>query len=484
MGKRSDPLATTDRRKHKGERRSDDLMMHQLVQDIDVGILAVDLDRKVTFCNKALAAFVGTAPHQILRQRCCDIICGLFGLQECLLEQTLATGKTIVNKLLPLHDDANMTSPISINTALLYDPAESLKGAVLTIRDMGAAGEFYEYPLHLWITAQMMQDTNRIRDYRRQKIERHSFKGIISASPQMQEIFALLPRIADSDSTILIEGPSGSGKELIAHTIHSLSPRKSRPIISVNSGALPETLIESELFGYKAGAFTDARKDKPGRIALAEGGTLFLDEIGDITPALQVRLLRFLQSREYEPLGATRQLRANVRIIAATHRNLEQMVREGRFREDLYYRINVYKVVVPPLCQRKEDIPLLVDHIIDQFNAEKKRSIKGVSADAHAMLLNYAFPGNVRELQNIIEHAYILCIDDYIRPEHLPATLQTENQQRLQDMRTTLETLEEITILEALKRHKHNRVAAARELGIHKTTLWRKMKLLGLKGIS
>ncbi len=481
MGRQSHHEAQAKQPDSPEQSRPEDVMMNQLFEDIDLGILAVDLDRRITFCNRAFAVFAGADLRQIVGKSCCDVLNKSFNLQECLIDQTLATGTPIVNKILQTHDDVDLASPISISTALLYDTEKNLKGAVLSVRDISDAGGFYEYPLQLWITAQMMQDINRVRNYRRQKIDRHSFKGIISASPQMQEIFALLPRIADSDSTILIEGPSGSGKELIAQTIHSLSSRKNRSIVCVNSGALPETLLESELFGYKAGAFTDARRDKPGRIALAEGGTLFLDEIGDITPALQVRLLRFLQNREYEPLGSTRQERANVRILAATHRNLEQLVREGKFREDLYYRINVFKVTVPPLRTRKEDIPLLVDHFIGRFNAEKKRTVKGVSSEALSMLLNHTFPGNVRELQNIIEHAYILCIGDYIRPEHLPGFLHPETNQQLTDVRATLETLEEITILEALKRHKQNRAAAAKELGIHKTTLWRKMKLLGIK---
>jgi len=225
----------------------------------------------------------------------------------------------------------------------------------------------------------------------------------------MIELFDMIPDIADGVSTVLIEGESGTGKELIARAIHNLSSRKKAPFIAVNCSALPDTLLESELFGYKAGAFTDAKKDKPGRFKLAENGTLFLDEVGEITTAMQVKLLRVLQERTYEPLGATESIQHNVRIIAATNKNLEAMVKEGRFREDLFYRINVFKISLPPLRERMEDVPLLTDHFIDRFNTLQKKNIKGVSEEAMSVLMAYSYPGNIRELANMIERAFVLC---------------------------------------------------------------------------
>jgi len=213
---------------------------------------------------------------------------------------------------------------------------------------------------------------------------------------------------------VLIEGPTGSGKELVAKAVHNLSTRAGRRFVAVNCGALPDTLLESELFGYKKGAFTDANKDKPGRFAMAEGGTLFLDEISDISTALQVKLLRVLQEKEYEPLGATTTVKANVRVIAATNKRLSDQVARGAFREDLYYRLNVVRIALPPLADRREDIPLLVNHFIRQFNAEQAKRIEGISEEALALLLRHSFPGNVRELQNVIEHAVVLSHSDII----------------------------------------------------------------------
>src|SRR3990172_6556333 len=223
--------------------------------------------------------------------------------------------------------------------------------------------------------------------------------------------------------TVLVAGPSGTGKELIARTVHALSPRRKSQFVALNCAAIPETLLESELFGYKRGAFTDARKDKPGRIAAAEGGTLFLDEIGDLPRLTQVKLLRFLQDRIYEPLGSNSSVRANVHVVAATNRDLLELVRVGTYREDLYFRLNVVQIEVPPLCQRAEDIPLLVSHYVRLFRESTSKPIQGFSDEAMARLMAYSFPGNVRELENVVERAFILCQSDRIGVEHLPRSV-------------------------------------------------------------
>ena len=296
----------------------------------------------------------------------------------------------------------------------------------------------------------------------------------------MLKIFDILPSIAQSDSTVLIEGESGTGKELVARALHNLSHRKSKPFLAINCGALPDTLLESELFGYKAGAFTDARKDKPGRFAIAEGGTILLDEIADVTPALQVRILRVIQERTYEPLGATESVRADIRIVAATNRNLEKHVKSGEFREDLYYRINVIRLKLPPLRERKEDVPMLIDHFIRRLSNTKKKLIADISPDALAALVSYDYPGNIRELENIIEHAFVLCRGTVINIDNLPENV------RLTGIRpsakpTSMDDLEAVFISEALKKNNWNRKKTAEELGIHKTTLWRRMKKLGIR---
>jgi transcriptional regulator with PAS, ATPase and Fis domain len=298
----------------------------------------------------------------------------------------------------------------------------------------------------------------------------------------MRRLIEMLPRVAESESTILLQGETGTGKELVARAIHGLSPRRDGPFVAVNCGALPDTLLESELFGYKAGAFTGATRDKPGRFALARGGTLFLDEIGEISPPLQVRLLRVLQEKQYEPLGGTRTETANVRVVTATNRDLAALVESGTFRQDLYYRINVMRLELPPLRNRREDVPLLVQHFVTVFNAVQNKRVLGVSPDVLGVLSAHDYPGNVRELQNIIEHAFVLLHEGQIELEHLPTEL-VPTQLRPAGGRKLIEAvkaLESQTIREAIERNGGNRLAAARELGMHKGTLFRKIRLLGI----
>lgn len=322
----------------------------------------------------------------------------------------------------------------------------------------------------------------KIEKLRKEIRRQYEVADIISRNHRMQGLFSVLPDIAESPSTVLIEGESGTGKELFANAIHQLSPRRKKPFVAVNCGALPDTLLESELFGYKAGAFTDAKKDKPGRFAAAEGGTLFLDEIGDVSAAMQVRLLRFLQERIYEPLGSVQPVHANVRIVAATHQNLTSLVKEKTFREDLYYRINIVKLEIPPLRDRLEDIPLLVEHFVDRFNTLQGKEIMGVSDDALACLMSHDYPGNVRELENVIERAFILCRSGLIEREHLPSPIchqsttggGTDNLDSFKQMEASF-------LMSALRQHDWNRTETAKALGIHKTTLFRKIKALGLQ---
>ncbi|MFH1487718.1 MAG: sigma 54-interacting transcriptional regulator, partial [Pseudomonadota bacterium] len=323
---------------------------------------------------------------------------------------------------------------------------------------------------------------------RKELATRHSFHDIISKNKEMQRLFGLLEEISESDITILLEGESGTGKELFAKAIHSISHRKHDPMITLNCGSLPDTLLESELFGYKAGAFTDAKKDKPGRLALAEGGTVFLDEIGDISPALQVRLLRVLQEKVYEPLGSTRSEKADVRIVAATNKNIEALVKKGTFREDLYYRVNVVKLVLPPLRERKEDTPLLVEHFIRKFNLLNSKEIQGLMPEVLPILMSHDFPGNIRELENVIEYATVVCKNSMIGMEHLPDYLRLDSQAakgistgETQKDGASWESIERNFILDILMKNNWNRKAAAEQLCVHPTTLWRKIKHLGIK---
>jgi len=268
---------------------------------------------------------------------------------------------------------------------------------------------------------------------------------------------------------------------LFARAIHNLSPRRKKRFVPVNCAALPDTLLESELFGHRAGAFTDAKRDKPGRFTLADGGTIFLDEIGDISPALQVRLLRVLQDRIVEPLGAVEPLQVNVRVVAATNRNLTKLVQNGRFRDDLYYRIRVIHLVLPALRQRREDIPLLTDHIVAKFNRLQGKDIAGVSVEAMARLMEHDFPGNVRELENIIEQAFVLCRGGIIELHHLPPELRMGPHTSAEGLSPmSLRTMEKLLISEILQRRSGNRKLAARDLGVDVSTLYRKIKAFGI----
>lgn len=294
----------------------------------------------------------------------------------------------------------------------------------------------------------------------------------------MQKLFDILPNIAQSDSTVIIYGPSGSGKEILAKAIHNLSPRKNKPFVVVNCGALPDNLLESELFGYVKWAFTDAKQNKPGRFAIAEGGTVCLDEVGDISPAMQVKLLRVIQEKEFEPLGSVSPRKADVRIVSATHQDLRKLVEEGKFREDLYYRLNVIKIELPPLKERGDDIPLLVDGFIKRFNLKMGKSIQQVSNEVMSTLMHHDFPGNVRELENAIEHAFVLCQEDTIELAHLPKELLFKEQQHPSYYRgkDLLNQSEKQVIIETLKQYKGHRKKTAEVLGINTSTLWRKMK--------
>lgn len=325
------------------------------------------------------------------------------------------------------------------------------------------------------------EKANRIvEDLKKEILQESSFQDIISRSPKMTDIFTILPEFANSMATVLISGESGTGKELIAKSLHRLGARKAKPFVAVNCGALPENLLEAELFGYKAGAFTDAKKDKLGKFAAAEGGTIFFDEIGDISPAMQVKLLRVLQEREYEPLGSVVPVKADVRVIGASNKDIEGMVKKGQFREDLFYRINVLTIELPPLHERKCDIPLLCDHFIDKFNRRYLKDVKGVADDALDILMTYNYPGNIRELENFIEHAFIHCKTGSIQADHLSKKIRPESFDKgIKKTITSLKGFKEVErfyIESMLSETSGDKLQAAKRMGIHRATLYRKLK--------
>jgi len=333
--------------------------------------------------------------------------------------------------------------------------------------------------------AEEVREANRqVASLRKEMMQQFSFLDMISRSPLMKDIFDILPEMARTAATVLITGESGTGKELIARSLHALGPRKSKTFIAINCSALPDNLLESELFGYRAGAFTDAKKDKPGKFALAEGGTIFLDEIGDVSPAIQVKLLRFLQEKTFEPLGDTRSVQADVRVVAATNRNLPELLKKGAFREDLYYRLNVLSIHLPPLRERRCDIPILCDHFISVFNDRYKKTIKEISREALDLLLAYEFSGNIRELENIMEHAFVYCKGPVIQPGHLPTDMHARaagaDLGRIPAEVRNFKDLERFFLAQVLAETDGNRNKAAARLGLHRASLFRKLRQLGL----
>jgi len=430
-----------------------------ILDSISEGVFTVDLDWLITSFNRAAEEITGIGRQQAIGKHCRDVLRADVCETGCTLAETIQTGKAIMNKAVHIIDAQGKKRAIAISTALLKNSKGKVIGGVETFRD-----------------------TSAIEQLRKEIEGRYSCEDIISQSHKMQNLFGILPNIAESNTTILIEGKSGTGKELFARAIHNLSFRKDKPFVAVNCGALPDTLLESELFGYKAGAFTDAKKDKPGRFALAQGGTIFLDEIGDVSASVQVKLLRVLQDKTYEPVGGISPVKADVRIITATNKKLNELVKEGKFRDDLYYRINVMKLELPPLRDKKEDIPLLVDHFISRFNRLGNKNICCVTNEVTAALLAYDYPGNVRELENIIEHCFVLCEGEIIEAKHLPSSVRPDlkNQPAQESEPATIKQMEIVLITQALRRNKGNKTATAKQLGIDKSTLFRKMKTFGI----
>ncbi len=428
-----------------------------ILDSINEGVFTVDLNWRITSFNRAAERITGVKSREAVGKPCSVVFRASICENECALRATLSTDRPSVARTVYILNAADQRIPIKISAAVLRDEQGKVIGGVETF-----------------------QDLRQVEELRKRLQKSHTVGDIVGQSPSIMHLFDLLPQIADSQSSVLIEGPSGTGKELVARAIHNLSERRKKRFVAVNCGSLPDTLLESELFGYRKGAFTDAKRDKPGRFELADGGTLFLDEIGDVSPAMQMRLLRVLQEKTFEPLGSVGPVSTNMRVVAATNKNLRELVREGRFREDLFYRIHVIHIDMPSLRDRREDIPLLIDHFIDRYNRMQDKEVKGLAEEALALLLGHDYPGNIRELQNIIEHAFVLCQDGPIQLQHLPQYLRDRS---LHDLPgglggTSLKSMERILIEESLRRHAGNRTLAARELGINQSTLFRKIKSL------
>lgn len=431
-----------------------------ILESISDGVFTIDLNYLITFFNRAAEKITGIKRDEAIGRRCSEVFRSSMCERSCALQKTIETKKPIINKECFIINNRGRRIPISVSTAILRDKDGNIAGGAETFRDL-----------------------SEVVELRKELSGKFNLESFVTRSPAMRKILDIIPSIHSIGTTILIQGETGTGKEVLAKSIHESGNRAKKPFIAINCGALPDTLLESELFGYKKGAFTGAITDKPGRFSLAGDGTIFLDEIGEISPALQVRLLRVLQEKTFEPLGGAKSERTSARVIAATNRNLEQLVEQGSFREDLYYRINVLKLELPSLRQRKEDIPYLVDHFIDRFNRLHHKNIHGISSEALSVLMNYDWPGNIRELENVIERAFILATGKIIGIDQLPFNIcgLIQNLTFNSDIRSIKAISEIQTIKNALIKHAFDVVAAAQELGIHKTTLYRKIKNLKIE---
>jgi PAS domain S-box-containing protein len=451
----------------------DTVTTETILESINDGVFTIDTDWRITSFNRAAEHITGISRSDAIGLRCSEVFKSNMCESHCPLAETFATGKTVINQSGYIVNLSGKRVPVSVSTALLRDQNGKIIGGAETFRDLS--------------------ELEQLRKLR----ARERFGEIVSNSESMRRIVQMVPAVAQSASTVLILGESGTGKEVLARTIHSCSGQKQGPFIAVNCGALPDTLLESELFGYRKGAFTGADKDKPGRFALARGGTLFLDEIGDISPAMQVKLLRVLQEHQFEPLGAREAEKSDARIICATNRNLEKLVQQGKFRQDLYYRIHIIAMTIPPLRDRKEDIPLLADQFLHRFAVLNNKPIERFSPDVYGRFYAYRWPGNIRELENAVERAVVLCPGPTITLQDLPMEiaeishsladqdLQHENFSSSVIKRThvvddAVAQTERKLILSALDRHDGNVSRAAQELGMHRATLYRKLKALSI----
>jgi len=430
-----------------------------ILDSVADGVFTVDNEMVITYFNKAAERICGLPHNKAIGQYCFDVLRSNICESNCPIRFSLETGKEIIDKRKNILRADGKKISITISSSILKDENGRMIGGVETFRDVSK------------IEA-LVKEINK----------KYTFEDIMSKNHKILQIFNILPNIAESESTVLIQGASGTGKELFARAIHNLSHRNKGPFIAINCGALPDTLLESELFGYVKGAFTDAKKNKPGRFELAKGGTIFLDEVDSLPLSTQVKLLRVLQEKEFEPLGATSSVKTDVRVISATKFDLFKLVQNDKFRDDLFYRLDVVKIELPPLKERRDDIPILIQHFIEKFNHHMHKSIERVSSDVLKLLLNYSFEGNIRQLENIIEHAFVMCQTEEIQLEHLPHEINIAEPQsdNINHVDVPLEESEYRTILKLLKKYNWNTLDTAEELKIHRSTLWRKMKKYGL----
>jgi PAS domain S-box-containing protein len=431
--------------------------LRSILESLPLGVFTVDRDWKITSFNRVATEITGYSEREVIGKRCFDIFRTSVCQVACPIERALSCGKSVYDREVTFQNRVNREVTMLVNATPLYDLEGQVIGGVETLRDIS-------------VLEWMRQELARAYDYGQ----------IIGKSKAMEEVYRRLEQVGRTDTTVLILGESGTGKELVARAIHFNSDRKNRPLVGVNCSALPEGVLESELFGHVRGSFTGALRDKVGRFELANGGSLFLDEVGELTPAVQVKLLRVLQEREFQKVGDTKTIKVDIRLIAASNKDLRQEMAEGRFREDLYYRLNVFPIELPPLRARTEDLPLLVHYFMEKFNHQMGRKVRGLSGEAMHALSTYSWPGNVRELENAIEHAFVhsrgVLIQSDDLPRHIMQAVSDPRRPAQRSRDRALESFERKLIIQQLEQSNWRRKLAAQRLGMSPVTLWRKMK--------
>lgn len=427
-----------------------------ILDSLSEGVFTVDPDWRITSFNRSAEEITGVSRNEALGQLCSDVLHSTLCENHCPIRQALAEHTPVTDRRCYFVDIDGERVPISVSAAVLADEHGATLGGVETFRDIS--------------------ELEALKNALRRTSSRPT-----SLNPAMQQVLDLVPVLAANPTSVLICGETGTGKEVIARAIHENGPRASKPFVAINCGAMPEHLLESELFGVKRGAFTGADRDRPGRFARARDGTLFLDEIGEISQAMQVRLLRVLQEREFEPLGGTHAEKMQARIIAASHRDLLESVRNGKFREDLYYRLVVMRLDIPPLRERREDIPMLSRELLAHINLKLERDFAGFTPEAMSVLQNQDWPGNIRQLENVIERAAVLCPGNWLGLEHLPPEWHAVPRPAIDTLAAHVRRqAEAAAILKALRHNGFNRQQTAAQLGMHPTTLYRKIRAWNL----
>ena len=445
-----------------------------VLRSMSDAVITIDADEKITSMNAAAEAMTGIPEAEAIGKRCAEVVRSEIWSTRSPFRAVWDRGETVVNFNVILESRAGTRLPVSICSSLFKNEAGEKIGVIHAIQDIRPVLRLLD------ALEQSEEEIARKEDRLRTLQRRERLGDIIGRSLKMQEIYNLVQLVAKSDVTVLIQGESGTGKALVASTIHTLSHRASGPFITVSCGTLPASLLESELFGHVRGAFTGAIKDKPGRFELADRGTIFLDEVGEMDPSLQVKLLRVLQEREFERVGGTRTVKVDLRVIAASNRDLHKALQDGSFREDLFYRLNVVPIIVPPLRERKEDIPLLVTAILEKLAAQTQRKRLMVSPGAMRLLIEYDWPGNVRELENALEFAWVRTDGDSLVAQSLPLSITGRGQGADYARRPLVQIVAEREREEIVRKlvECEGKVSnVAKTLGIGRTTLWRKMKL-------